>query len=121
MELIQSIDEVWKPIPGTSQELAIDTRCHHTLYTGARGPGKTDCQLMRFRRRVGQGYGTFWRGIIFDREYKNLEDLIVKSKRWFNLFDDGASFLQSASSLKWVWPSGEELLFRVAEKESDYW
>lgn len=81
----------------------------------------TDCQLMRFRRRVGQGYGAFWRGIIFDREYKNLEDLIVKSKRWFNLFDDGASFLQSASSLKWVWPSGEELLFRVAEKESDYW
>lgn len=121
MALIQSIDEVWKPIPGTSQELAIDTRCHHTLYTGARGPGKTDCQLMRFRRRVGQGYGAFWRGIIFDREYKNLEDLIVKSKRWFNLFDDGASFLQSASSLKWVWPSGEELLFRVAEKESDYW
>lgn len=122
METLQSnIDVVWRPIPNSSQELALDTRCQITLYTGARGPGKTDTQLMRFRRRVGVGYGAFWRGIIFDKEYKNLEDIITKSKRWFNAFNDGAKFLESASSLKWVWPSGEELLFRVAEKESDYW
>jgi hypothetical protein len=111
---------VWEPIPGTSQEIALDTRCHETLYTGSRGPGKTDTQLMRFRRRVGQGYGVFWRGIIFDREYKNLDDLISKSKRWFNKFNDGAKFLESTSSLKWVWPSGEELLFRQVKKLSDY-
>jgi len=114
-------DTVWKPIPGTSQELALDTRCHHTLYTGARGPGKTETQLMRFRRRVGVGYGEFWRGIIFDLEYKNLDDLITKSKRIFRKFDDGAIFLESASSLKWKWPTGEELLFRAAEGEDDYW
>lgn len=112
---------IWRPIDGTSQELALDTRAHHTLYTGARGPGKTDTQLMRFRRRVGLGYGVFWRGVIFDREYKNLDDLINKSKRWFYAFKDGAKFLESASSLKWVWPTGEELLFRVAKKPDDYW
>ncbi len=60
-------DVIWEPIPGSSQEFALDTRCHHTLYTGARGPGKTDTQLMRFRRRVGCGYGSYWRGAIFDR------------------------------------------------------
>src|SRR4051794_12962757 len=74
---------VWEPIPNSSQELALDSRANHTLYTGSRGPGKTDTQLMRFARRVGQGYGAAWRGIIFDREYKNLDDLIAKSKKWF--------------------------------------
>lgn len=111
---------VWEPIPGTSQELALDTRCHHTLYHGARGPGKTITQLMRFRSRVGKGYGTFWRGIIFDREFKNLADLVAQSKRFFLQFGDGAKFLSGASEYKWVWPTGEELLFRHAKKPSDY-
>lgn len=111
---------VWKPIPGTSQELALDTRAHHTLYHGTRGPGKTITQLMRYRSRVGIGYGSFWRGVIFDREYKNLSDLIAQSKRFFSAFGDGAKFHESASDLKWVWPTGEELLFRYVKKLSDY-
>lgn len=116
-----NVNVVWAPIPNTSQEMALDSRCHHTLYTGARGPGKTDTQLMRFRSRVGTGYGPFWRGVIFDREYKNLDDIISKSKRWFSAFKDGAKFNASQGQLKWVWPTGEELLFRVAKKDSDYW
>lgn len=111
---------VFAPIPGSSQELAIDTRGHHTLYTGTRGPGKTITQLMRFRRRVGIGYGSYWRGIIFDREFKNLGDLVAQSKRFFSKFKDGAKFLSSASEYKWVWPTGEELLFRHIKKLSDY-
>src|SRR3569833_2524783 len=111
---------VWSPIPGSSQEYAITSRASHTLYTGSRGPGKTDCQLMRFRMRVGVGYGKFWRGVIFDREYKHLDDLVSKSKRWFPLFNDGAHFLESSAHYKWVWPTGEELLFRVFKKLSDY-
>lgn len=117
----ENANVIWKPIPNTSQELALDTRAHHTLFTGARGPGKTDTQLMRFRRNVGVGYGRFWRGVIFDREYKNLDDLISKSKRWFYAFKDGAKFLASGADLKWVWPTGEELLFRVVKKADDYW
>lgn len=114
------VEVVWEPIPGSSQELAVDTRCHHTLYHGTRGPGKTITQLMRFRRRVGLGYGSYWRGIIFDREFKNLSDLVAQSKRFFNAFGDGAKFLESASEYKWVWPTGEELLFRHVKKLSDY-
>jgi hypothetical protein len=91
------------------------------MYTGARGPGKTDTQLMRFRRNVGVGYGPFWRGVIFDREYKNLDDLVNKSRRWFNQFGDGARFLSSAQDYKWTWPTGEELLFRAIKKLDDYW
>jgi hypothetical protein len=99
----------------------MDSRAHITLYAGARGPGKTDTQLMRFRRHVGKGYGSFWRGIIFDREYKNLDDLVNKSRRWFLAFGDGARFLSSAQDYKWVWPTGEELVFRAIKALDDYW
>ena len=111
----------WKPIPNSSQAFALDSRADHTLYHGARGPGKTDTQLMRFYRKVGMGYGAFWRGVIFDREYKNLDDLIAKSRRWFGGFGDGARFLASSQDNKWVWPTGEELLFRAIKKKADYW
>lgn len=111
---------VWEPIPGSSQELALDTRCDHTLFHGTRGPGKTITQAMRFKRRVGLGYGSYWRGIILDREYKNFADIVAQTKRFFYSFDDGAKFHESASDYKWVWPTGEELLFRHAKKLSDY-
>jgi len=110
---------IWSPLPG-SQALAISCPCNEILYHGTRGPGKTDAQLMAFRKNVGKGYGAFWRGVIFDREYKHLDDLVVKSKRWFPQFNDGARWLSAGKDYKWVWPTGEELLFRVAEKESDY-
>lgn len=111
---------VWSPLAG-SQTLALSCPCNHILYEGTRGPGKTDAQIMYFRRFVGIGYGQFWRGVIFDKEYKNLDDLIFKSKRWFRQFGDGAKFISSTSALKWVWPTGEELWFRVMKTEQDYW
>lgn len=111
---------VWEPLPG-SQTLAQSCPAQIIIHHGTRGPGKTDGQLMRFRRRVGQGYGRQWRGIIFDREYKNLDDLVSKSMRWFPEFGDGARFLSSKSDYRWVWPTGEELLFRAIKREADYW
>lgn len=111
---------IWQPHKG-SQELALSCPANVMLYHGTRGPGKTDVQLMRFRRNVGIGYGRFWRGVIFDREYKNLDDLVSKSIRWFPEFNDGARFLSAKSDYKWVWPGGEELLFRVVKKDRDYW
>lgn len=111
---------IWRPLPG-SQALAMSCPADCILYEGTRGPGKTDAQLMRFRRLVGRGYGRFWRGIIIDREYKNLDDLVQKSLRWFPQFNDGCKFLSSGADYKWVWPTGEELLFRVLKRPNDYW
>ena len=110
---------VWRPLPG-SQSIAIDSRCDHTLYEGARGPGKTVTQLMRFLRHVGKGYGQFWRGVIFDLEFDHLGGLVAESKKWFGKFGDGAKFYESTSAYKWVWPTGEELLFRHVKKIADY-
>lgn len=118
--LAQAPKVIWSPQAG-SQALALCCPCNHILYEGTRGPGKTDAQVMFFRRFVGIGYGQFWRGVIFDREYKNLDDLIHKSRRWFRQFGDGAKFISSSSHLKWVWPTGEELLFRQMKDEKDYW
>lgn len=111
---------VWTPLPG-SQAFAVSCPCHHILYEGTRGPGKTDAQIMAFRKHVGQGYGQYWRGVIFDKQYKNLDDLVAKSKKWLYQFGDGAQFLAAGKDYKWVWPTGEELLFRALEKEADYW
>lgn len=111
---------VWEPLPG-SQVLAMSAPVNHILYEGTRGPGKTDTQLMRFRRNVGRGYGKFWNGIIFDRQYKNLEDIISKSQRWFGEFDDGASFSAAGGGGRWKWPTGEKLTFRHIKKPGDYW
>lgn len=104
-----------------SQSLAVSCPANEILYEGTRGPGKTAAQLLRFRRLVGLGYGSFWRGVIFDIEYKNLSDIIAQSKKLFSKFEDGAKFLSSNSELKWKWPTGEELLFRYEQKADGYW
>ena len=80
----------------------------------------TITQLMRFRSRVGLGYGAYWRGVIFDREFKNLSDLVAQSLRFFPKFEDGCKWLKSATEFKWTWPTGEELLFRHVKKSEDY-
>ncbi len=108
---------IWRPLPG-SQTLALCAPVQHILYEGARGPGKTLCQLMRFLRLVGKGYGAYWRGIIFDLEFNNLSGLVTESKKWFPKL--GGRFYESTSAYKWVWPTGEELLIRHVKKVSDY-
>lgn len=111
----------WAAIPNSTQELALEAPVNHLLLAGGRGWGKTEVQLARFRQNVGLGYGNYWRGVIFDREYKNLDDLVNKSKRLFYGYNDGAVFLASNTDFKWRWPTGEELLFRVAARLDDYW
>lgn len=118
--MANDLNVVWRPLAG-SQTLAMSCPAQIILFHGSRGPGKTDAQLMRFRRWVGQGFGKHWRGVIFDREYKNLDDLVAKSMRWFPEFKDGAKFLSSKSDYRWVWPTGEQLLFRTLKRTQDYW
>lgn len=76
---------------------------------------------MSFAQYCGRGYGDYFRGVIFRRNYKHLDDIIAKSKRWFNKSAQQPRFLAGSSSLKWVWPTGEELLLRAFEDENDYW
>lgn len=111
---------VWKALPG-SQSLFLQSPIREVCFAGTRGPGKTDSMLMSFAQHCGRGFGDYWRGVIFRRNYKHLDDIISKSKRWFNRWSQAPRFLAGSSSLKWVWPTGEELLLRAFEDEEDYW
>ena len=74
---------------------------------------------MRFRRNVGR-FGPFWKGVIFDREYKNLDDIVSRGNRLFTMFGDGVKWHAAKSDYKWTWPTGEELLIRSIKKSEDY-
>lgn len=111
---------IWTPHPG-SQTLFLSSPCWETLYVGTRGPGKTDALLMDFAQHVGQGWGGDWVGVLFREEYKPLQDVIRKSLKWFPRIFPRARFYRSAADLKWVFPDGEELLFRAFKTTDDYW
>lgn len=117
--LPKGFKEIWSPI-GTSQNLALSCPAQEILYQGTRASGKTDVSLMRFRRFVGLGYSSFWRGVIIDVQYSALDDLIQRAKRWFSRFDDGSKFYASKTDYKYVFKTGEELLFRAVANEDDY-
>lgn len=111
---------IWKPQEG-SQELFLSCPIFECCYEGTRGPGKTDALLMDFAQYVGRGHGPAWSGVLFRREYKELQDVVKKSKKWFRQIFPTAKFLESKSDYKWVFADGEELLFRTAKVPDDYW
>lgn len=106
------------PQPG-SQQTFLACPIFEVLYEGTRGPGKTDSLLMDFAQFVGRGFGPAWRGILFRRHYPDLEEVEVKSKKWFYRMFPGAEY--KSQQHRWVWPTGEHLLFRYADKPDDYW
>lgn len=119
-------------IDGTEHELAflpfrgsqrnfLTCPAHEVLYTGTRGPGKTDCLLADFAADVKKGYGSYWRGVLFALRYKDLDDIVVKSERLYKRITPAARFVRSKSDYYWTWPTGERLSLRAAEQESDYW
>ena len=113
----KSHNVVCEVVRGTSQELAVDTRADETLCCGTRGSMKTISQLLAFLKYVGMGYGHFWRGIIFDQEYRFLDDIILKSKHIFSQL--GAEY--NISEKRWTFPTGESLIFRIMKTDDDYW
>lgn len=110
----------WEPFKNSSQELVYSLIADETLNHGTRGPGKTITQAQCFRKYVGLGYGEYWKGIIIDRKFEDLSGIIAETKKWFPKYKDGCVFKDSSNLYKWVWPTGEELLFRHLMKPEDY-
>ena len=109
----------WEPQPGSQTAVLKSWQIFELLYHGTRGPGKSDTLLMDFAQFVNKGWGLQYKGIIFRQTFPQLEDLITKSKRWFPILYPGARW--NGSAYKWVFPGGEELLFRQFNKPDDYW
>jgi hypothetical protein len=75
--------------------------------------------LIDFGQHVGKGFGTHWQGIVFRRTYPELEDIIDQAKRWFPRVWPNSGY--HATKHQWEWATGEKLMFRHADRESDYW
>lgn len=108
---------MWRPQAG-SQALFLASPIYETGYTGTRGPGKTDALLMDFAQHCGRGSGEHWRGILFRRTYKQLADVVAKSKKWFYRIFPGIRF--NEGDFVWTWPGGEQLLLRYMRVPGDY-
>lgn len=109
----------WRPMP-SGQTLYLTCPAIQILGEGNRGGGKTETALVDYARDVGR-WGGVWRGVIFARKYKQLDDVVAKAKRLFRKISPEARFLASKSDYKFVWPTGEELLLRIGNSLDDYW
>lgn len=110
---------IWKPQSGSQEAFLSSTPIFEVLYQGTRGGGKTDCLIMSFGMFTGRGFGAGWKGILFRQTYKQLTDVITKTKKWFPQIWPQAKF--NHSEHVWTWPGGEQLLLRQFKKDDDYW
>jgi hypothetical protein len=74
---------------------------------------------MDFAQHVGQGHGQHWRGILFRRTYKQLDDVVAKTKEWFYCIFPTATY--NKANFTWTFADGEQLLLRHFDSKDDYW
>ncbi|EWS67489.1 hypothetical protein VV7356_03185 [Vibrio vulnificus] len=113
----------WFPLPG-SQEIflmmgQLATLIREVLYHGGRGIGKSELLIADFLQHVDKGWGTEWNGIIIRREFKNLSDLVKKSKTIIPKVFPDAKFVGGAEN-KWTFADGETLQFIYVKRDEDY-
>ena len=110
---------IWEPQAGSQVDF-LKCPLFECLYSGTRGPGKTDALLMDYAQHVGKGHGEAWRGIIFRETHKQLADLVAKSLRWFRRIFPSAVFLRS-KPMRWEFEDGEVLFMSYIKTPDDYW
>lgn len=125
----EEVEVAWAPQPG-SQQAFYECPLFEVLYSGTRGPGKTDAMIMDFARHCGPerfdhngtkvaGWGSDWRGVLFRQNYPDLSDVVAKTKKWFPRIWPGLVNFNE-QKMTWTWNTGEELLLRHMAKEEDY-
>jgi hypothetical protein len=107
---------IWQPNPG-SQYLYVTCPCDEALFHGPRGNGKSDALLQAYAVLLNRGYHEALRGIIFRLTYKQLIDLVARSRKWFRRLEPRAKL--NESDFRWRFPDGEELLFRYLKRPED--
>src|SRR5688572_17658196 len=76
----------WRP-QSSGQELVLTCPLDELLLEGNRGGGKTDVLLADFAQHVGKGFGEAWKGILFRKEFPQLEEVRAKIMRtWPRIF-----------------------------------
>ena len=100
------VEIVWQPQPGPQTALL---RCPlpEVFYGGARGGGKTDGMLGDFAQHASR-HGAAAKGMFIRRRYKNLEDVIRRSRAVYGPL--GATYQETTAT--WTFPNGATLKFR---------
>ena len=101
--------------------IVVDHPSHTYLVTqGFVVTHNTDALIMDFAQHVGQGWGASWRGIIFRQTYKQLDDVISKTRKFFRQIWTEQECSYNKQSSTWTWTTGEELLLRQLRTQEDY-
>ena len=103
---------LWEPQP--KQQLALSCPAFELFYGGAAGGGKSDFLLMDFLAGCNEGRGA-WRGILFRRTYKELEELIIRAKELYTPL--GAHYHKTENVF--TFPTGSFLRLRYLERDDD--
>lgn len=106
-------------LPTFRQLCLMESPAYELLAWGNRGGGKSDWLLADFCNDVGTGLGADWRGLIIRREFKDLADIVERSKKRIPQLIPGAKFHGSPDALGWTFPDGAKLLFRHAKRPED--
>lgn len=103
----------WYPQEGPQTALI---RCpvFEVFFGGARGGGKTEGSLGDWLEH-SNAYGEAATGIFFRRKFKQLSEVIARSKQIFKKV--GATYNEQKA--EWVMRGGGRLLFRYLERDSD--
>ncbi|UTC74136.1 terminase [Treponema sp. OMZ 792] len=103
---------IWKPTK--KQSLALQCPAFELFYGGAAGGGKTDFLLMDFLGGCNK-HRENWRGILFRRTYKELEDIIIRAKELY--IPMGAVYKKTDNVFNF--PTGSFLRLRYLERDDD--
>lgn len=107
--------EVWSPQPRQAEALACPA--FELFYGGAKGGGKSDFLLGDYLSGV-EDWGQAWKGIIFRRTYKQLEELIARARVIFGQYPGAVSVDPQAPTWAFPTPNGSATLkFRHLESD----
>lgn len=104
---------IWQPQPGP-QTAVIQCPVFEVFYGGARGGGKTESSIGDWLEHSGT-YGQDAIGIFFRRKYKQLAEVIARTKVLFPKI--GAKYNEQRS--EWVMSNGARLKFAYLENDVD--